>query len=64
MVVNKLLYECGALVWYQHECGDLEIRQNCMGRWLCGVGNVGNELIRGKTGWITFEEREAKAMVK
>ena len=36
-----------------------------MGRWLW---DVGNELIRGETGWSTFEERErereAKAMVK
>ena len=31
MVVNKLRYGCGALVWYQHECDDLEIRQNGMG---------------------------------
>ena len=30
MVVNKLMYECGVLVWYQHECDDLEIRQNGM----------------------------------
>ena len=35
-----------------------------MGRWLWDVGNVRNELIRGDTGWSTFEEREAKAMVK
>ena len=28
------------------------------------MGNVRNELIRGETGWSTFEEREAKAMVK
>ena len=27
IVVNKLLHGCGALVWYQHECDDLEIRQ-------------------------------------
>ena len=26
--------------------------------------NVRNELIRGETGWSTFEEREANAMVK
>ena len=32
--------------------------------WLWDVGNVRNELIRGETGWSTFEEREAKAMVK
>ena len=32
-----------------------------MGRWLW---DVGNELIRGETGWSTFEEREAKAMMK
>ena len=25
------------------------------------MGNVRNELIRGETGWSTFEEREAKA---
>ena len=31
-----------------------------MGRWLWDVGNVRNELIRGETGWRTFEEREAK----
>ena len=64
MVVNKLMYGCGALVWCQHECDDLEIRQNGMGRWLWDVGHVRNELIRGETGWSTFEEREAKAMVK
>ena len=28
------------------------------------MGNVRNELIRGETGWSTFEEREAKTMVK
>ena len=32
MVVNKLMYGCGALALYQHECDDLEIRQNEMGR--------------------------------
>ena len=64
MVVNRLMYGCGALVWYQHECDDLEIRQNGMGRWLWDVRNVRNELIRGETGWSTFEEREAKSMVK
>ena len=35
-----------------------------MGRWLWDVGNVRNELISGETGWSTFEEREAKVMVK
>ena len=35
-----------------------------MGWWLWDVGNVRNELIRGETGWSTFEEREAKSMVK
>ena len=34
MVVNKLMYGCGALAWYQEECDDLEVRQNGMGRWL------------------------------
>ena len=28
-----------------------------MGRWLWDVGNVRNELIRGETGWSTFEGR-------
>ena len=59
MVVNRLMYGCGALVWYQHEC-DLEIRQNGMGQWFWVVGNVRNELIRGETGGSTFEERERK----
>ena len=38
-----------------------EIRHNGMGQWLW---DSGNKLIRGETGWSTFEEREAKAMVK
>ena len=38
MVVNKMMYGCGALAWNQHECDDLEGRQNGMGRWLWGCG--------------------------
>ena len=64
MIVNKLTYECGALAWYQHECDDLEVRQNGMGRWICDVGNVRTELIRGETGLGTFEETKSKTMVK
>ena len=64
MVVNKLMYECGALAWYQKECDDLEIRQNGMGRWLWDVENARNELIRGETGCSTFEERETNVMVE
>ena len=60
MVVNKIMYRCGALTWYQHECDDLEVRQNGMGKWLWDVGNVRNELIRGQTGWSTFEETKVK----
>ena len=62
LVVNKFMYGCGALVWFQNECNDLEVKQNEMGRWLWEVLNVKNELIRGETGWSIFEEREAKAM--
>ena len=57
MVVNRLMYGCGTLVLYQHECDDLEIRQNGIGRWLWDVGNVRNQLIRRETGCSTFEER-------
>ena len=64
MVVNKLMYGCGALTLYPKKCDDLEIRQNGMGRWLWNVENVINELIRGETGWSTFEDREAKVMVE
>ena len=63
-VVNILMYGCVALVWYQHECDDLEIRQYGMGRRLWDVGNARNELIRGETGWSTFEKREANSMAK
>ena len=31
-----------------------------MGRWLCDVENIRNELIRGETGWSTFEESERR----
>ena len=30
MVVNRLMYGCGA-IWYQYECDDLEVRQNGIG---------------------------------
>ena len=30
-----------------------------MGRWLCEVVNIKNELIRGEAGCNIFEEREA-----
>ena len=33
-VVNKLMFGCGALAWYQKEYDDLEIRKNGIGRWL------------------------------
>ena len=63
MVVSKLMYGAGALAWYQAECDDLEVLQNEMGRWIWGVRtNVRNELVRGETGFSTFQEREAKAM--
>ena len=42
MVVNKQMYGCGALVWYQRECDDLKIRHNGMGRSLWDVGKVRN----------------------
>ena len=64
MVVIKLVYGCGALVWYQKECDDLEIRQNRMDRWHWDVDNVRNELIRGDTSWSTFEESVASVRVK
>ena len=56
LVVNN---GCGALVWSQHECNDLDVKQNEMGRWLWDIGNVKNEFIRGETGWSSFEESEA-----
>ena len=39
MVVNKLMYGYGALVWYQHECEDLEILWNGM-EWDGGFGKL------------------------
>ena len=57
------MYRACALAWYQAECDDLEVLQNEMGRWIWGVRtNVRNELVRGETGFSTFQEREAKAM--
>ena len=64
MIANKLMYGCGALAWYQKECDDLKIRENVMVRWLWDVDDVRNEIIRGETGWSTFEEREEKVMVE
>ena len=63
MIISKLMYGCGALTWYQHECIDLEVIQNGFGRWLWEVGNVRNELVRGESGWSSFAEREVKCIV-
>ena len=63
LVLNKLMYGRGALVWSQNEFNDLEVKQNEMGRWLWHVFNVKNELQRGETGLSSFEEGEAMAMV-
>ena len=52
LIVSKLMYECGALAWYQRECDDLEVIQNGFGRWLWEVGKVRNELVRGESGCI------------
>ena len=57
------MYGCGALVWSQNECKDFEVKQNEMGRWHWDIVNNKNKLIRGETGWSSFEEREAKGMV-
>ena len=64
IIVNKLRYGCGTLACYQHECDDLEVMQNVMGRWHWDVWNVKNEMIRGETGWGIYEEIKANAMVK
>ena len=39
IVVSKLVYGCGALVWCQSEYADLEVKQNDMGRWLSGMSD-------------------------
>ena len=63
MAVNKLMYGVEALAWYQRGCEDLEVLQNEIVRWLWKVGTyVKNGLLRGETGWSSFEDREAKAM--
>ena len=49
LVMNKLMYGCGACVWSQVECNDLEVKQNEMGRWLWDEVNVKNEHIRGES---------------
>ena len=63
MVVNNLMYGCGVFVWSQNECNDFKVEQNEMGKCICDVVKVKNECISGETGWSSFEEREAKAMV-
>ena len=63
MIVSKLMYGCGALAWYQRDYDDLEVIQNSFGRCLWEVGNVRHELVRGKSGWSSFAEREVKYIV-
>ena len=35
LVVNKLMYGCGSLVWSQNECNDLEVKRR---KWEYGSG--------------------------
>ena len=63
MIVNKLLYGCGAPAWHQRECDDIEVVQNGFGKWLWEVGTVRNELVRGESGWSALAEREVKCIV-
>ena len=63
MIVCKLMYECGALTWYQRQCDDLEVIQNGFGRWLWEVGKVRNKLVRDEYGWSSFAEMEVKCIV-
>ena len=63
IIVSKLMYGCGALAWYQRKCDDLDVIQNGFGRWLCEVGYVRNELVRGEYGWSSFAERDVKCTV-
>ena len=48
MIVSKLMCGCGALTWYQRDCDDLEVIQNRFARYLCEVGKIRNELVRGE----------------
>ena len=57
MIVSKLMYGCGALAWYQHECDNLEVIQNGFGRWLWEVGKVRNELVRRGSEWSSFAKK-------
>ena len=58
LAVNKLMYGCRALVWSQNYLkNDLEVKLNEMGRWICDVVNVKNELIIGETAWSIFEDK-------
>ena len=45
MVVNMMMYGCAALVWSQHQCNDLEVKQNEIGRWLWDAMNVSKDWI-------------------
>ena len=63
MIVNKLMYGCGALAWYQRESDDLEVIQNGLGRLLWEVGNGRKRLVRGESGRSLFAEREMKCIV-
>ena len=56
MIVSKLMYECGALTWYQCEYAGLEVIQNGFGRWLWEVGKVPNELVRGELDGVHLQK--------
>lgn len=62
MVVSRLMYGAGAVVWKPAERQRLERMQVDFGRWMWRAQkSVRNGCIHGESGWSSFEEREVKA---
>lgn len=65
MVVPRLMYGGGALRWSAKEVAELERKQTEMMRYAWRVGKtVGPAVLRGETGYSSFEEREARAKLE
>ncbi|ELU12139.1 hypothetical protein CAPTEDRAFT_202238, partial [Capitella teleta] len=64
LIVSRVMYASGALVWNENVRKNVERMQNEYGRWMWRLERtVRNAAVHGESGWSSFWEREVKAKV-
>ncbi|ELU11715.1 hypothetical protein CAPTEDRAFT_223095 [Capitella teleta] len=64
LIVSRVMYASGALVWNENVRQNVERMQNEYGWWMWRLKRtVRNAVVHGESGWSSFWEREMKAKV-